>query len=107
MVQNQQISVERLKESQALYTPDLGPGLYMTKSRTTAQQYADVHGRFGRQGGSAILRMLIREYDWNTFLVRLGAIEDAPTAGMPGHLQCFVPLYAVPVFNVFARFLLD
>jgi hypothetical protein len=103
-VQNQAINTHRLSERQA-DNPflDYGTGLYMTKVKATANYFAQYQGKYGRQGGAAILRIQIPKRNWEHLLLT-GAIEDAPISGLPGHFQSFVPTMLVTYFNVFAHF---
>jgi RHS repeat-associated protein len=103
-VQNQAVNIERLMARQSNATLDLGPGLYLTRSRETAQTFAELQGINGRQGGPAVLGAEISRYRWWLLQRQHGATGNSPISNMPGHFQDHVPTDAIEYFNRYAYF---
>jgi len=104
-VQNQAVSIERLIARQSnAPTLDLGPGLYLTRSRQTAKSLADKQGAFGRQGGPAVLGAEINRFRWWWLRWHYGARGNVPISRMPGHYQDHVPYEGINYFNRYAYF---
>jgi hypothetical protein len=103
-VQNQAVNIERLIARQSNAILDLGPGLYLTRSRETAQIFANGQGAYGRQGGPAVLVAEISRFRWWLLQRRHGATSNYPISNIPGHFQDHVPTDAIEYFNRYAYF---
>jgi RHS repeat-associated protein len=103
-VQNQAVNIERLMARQSNAILDLGPGLYLTGSRQTAQIFAELQGGFGRQGGPAVLGAEINRFRWWWLRWHYGARGNVPISHMPGHYQDHVPYEGINYFNRYAYF---
>jgi RHS repeat-associated protein len=104
-VQNQAVSIERLIARQSnAPTLDLGPGLYLTRSRQTAKFFADKQGAFGRQGCPAVLGAEINRFRRWWLRWHYGARGNVPISRMPGHYQDHVPYEGINYFNRYAYF---
>ncbi len=104
-VGNQAINAERLAFFQLGRNYDLGRGLYMSRARATAANFAEWLS--GHGGGPGLLRMEISRFRWWMMRLGHGAIDNVPISALAGHFQSFVPLRSINYFHRFARFFLE
>jgi hypothetical protein len=105
VVSDQTISRSRLLFFQSGKAYDFGLGVYMSRSRAVAAQFAEWLSHLG--GGPGVLRIEISRFRWWILRWRYGALDNVAMSRLPGQLQSFVPLDALDYFNRYARFFLS
>ena len=103
-VQNQAVNFERVAQRQAGAVLDLGPGLYLTRSRQTALEFAKAHGVFGRGGGPGLIRLELSRLRWWLLKRKFKALDNIPISDMSGHFQTFIPPAAIQYLSKYAKF---
>jgi hypothetical protein len=85
---------------------DLGPGLYMTDSLATAQQFASANAALAGSQSPSVVVVEVSNGRWWWLRWRYGALDRVPISNMEGQTQNFVSPDGVPSLNRYAIFYL-